>query len=290
MDSLTYRERITIMRHSLEERSKALELFIYCKKNYNDFVLLWGNLHISAPPNRRYLFRLLQKFRDQGSVLDRKRSGRKSVRTSELVISVGAYFESHPFSSINTFLKTESWLNYTTVWRILKHDLKFKSYKSRRVHKLFAEDLEDRVAFANDTLNRLEMDPTYLVNILWADECCIKLNGVANTNNIVYWSPKNPHIVHERNMEKESVMVYAVISCAGIVALGYFDEMDVNLQKKIKSSVSGLSYLEMMEKNLFQGISRVFPPSERQKLYYMHDGAGIFVVVSFFCLHNSLLL
>ena len=98
----------------------------------------------------------------------------------------------------------------TSLWRILRHDLQWRPYKSRRVHKLQDGDTMFRRAYCRNMLQILSTKPDFLNYILWTDECFFRLDGVANTNNMIFWASENPNICTEANStSKAGLMVFA---------------------------------------------------------------------------------
>ena len=62
-------------------------------------------------------------------VNDRKRPGRKTIRDKSIIAAVGAFVHLNPYASINDIIREFTNLSRTTVWRILRVDLKLKPYQ-----------------------------------------------------------------------------------------------------------------------------------------------------------------
>lgn len=278
--------RFVLMRHSIQSRTLAVELFIECNRSYHTFVTQWNQRQGLPAPSRKTLLRLLDRFRSSGNVVDLHRSGRKRTRNDELVIAIGAYFTAHTNASVNQFMKESGdVVSRSTVLRVLKADLKWKPFRPRRVHRLIDGDDRQRYWCCHFFLEKMKLDPTFLSNIIWSDECSFKLNGKIISNNVVNWGPVNPHYTYQQSTNRNGIMVFAAISILGIVAIGFFDEMESNTNRKIRNSVNKDSYKEMLKVKLLPGISQLYPESERGNLYFMQDGAPSHRIPEFLNVH-----
>lgn len=149
-------------------------------------------------------------------------------------------------------------MSRTTVWRILKH-LKFHPYKVQIVQKLYNEDLASRLDFAATELDRIRLDPTHLVRILFSDEAHFHLDGGVNRHNHRYWSQENPRWISEQGLHSPRTTVWAAIGEPGVIGPFFFDE-NVNSER----------YLDMLQ-NFFW--PKVLERNLEQELIFMQDGA-----------------
>ena len=93
------------MRHTIQTRIQALELFIKCENNFTEFETSWRQMYFTDPPSRKTVLRLLHRFRSSGNIGDLKRSGRKRTRNEDLIVAIGAYFSLNENASVNSFLE-----------------------------------------------------------------------------------------------------------------------------------------------------------------------------------------
>ena len=260
------------MRHNLRTRIEAVELFIMCQNNYDRFLDNWKQPMIA--PSKKTMNRLIHRFRTSGNLTDVKRSGRKKMLDENSITAVGAYFSINQNASIKSFMEdVELDVSKTTVWRTLRHDLKLKPFRPRRVHRLLVGDDKERYWCLHKFMELMKKQPTFVNSIIWSDECSMKLNGTITTNNVVSWSECNPHLTYQRSTNRNGVMVFAAISIFGVIAIGFFDEMTANDRRAKKNSVNKASYQEMLEKHLLPSINDFYPESERSSIYFMQDGA-----------------
>ena len=172
-----------------------------------------------------------------------------------------------------------------TIRRILRWDLKWKPYRPRRVHRLVKGDDRQRYWSCHFFLEKMQADPTFVTNIIWSDECYMKLDGKIVSNNVVHWGPVNPHYTYQKSTNRTGVMVFAAISICGIVGIGFFDEMKANANRKKRNSVNKESYKEMLKEILLPGIAQTYPETEINSLFFMQDGAPSHCVPAFLNLH-----
>ena len=94
------------MRISLDQRKRALEIYMRSDLSFTLFITNWQSLFGNEPyPNRKFMSRLVKKFRETGSVGDRKRNRTCTVRSESNVVSVGAYFQNNKGTSLRGFIK-----------------------------------------------------------------------------------------------------------------------------------------------------------------------------------------
>ena len=266
------------MRISLDQRKRALEIYMRSDLSFTLFITNWQSLFGNEPyPNRKFMSRLVKKFRETGSVGDRKRNRTCTVRSESNVVSVGAYFQNNKGTSLRGFIKeTHIDISISSLRNILKKDLKFKCYKSRRFHHLNGvDDYEARYNMCLAFREAQRNDPTFLSRIVWTDECYMKLNGVMNTSNICWWASENPHIIAEKSQNSCAVMVFVGFTRYGPIGPWFFDDLQFNNSRhtKNKNSVSGESFKELLETKIIPELRAIFPEDIFNELLFQLDGA-----------------
>jgi transposase len=91
----------------------------------------------------------IKKFKESNnvdeSILDKPRSGRpRSKRSPQIIRSVGAKIERNPNKPIRKMAR-EAGMDPMVMWRIVRDDLKYKSYKLRRRTYLTDKTMEKRL-------------------------------------------------------------------------------------------------------------------------------------------------
>ena len=262
----------------MEYKILSLEVYLRNNASFSKFVHNWRSMYGLAPHlNRKTLYRLHTKFKSTGSLERKKRNVTRPVRNVENIIDIAAYFGLNSGMSTRTFFKYESHpISLASLKRILKDDLMWKPFKTRRFHRLNGEaDYNDRYHMCKIVLDYIDDDPTFLSRILWTDECFLKLNGTMNNHNIRWWGPENPHRYLEKSLNAAGVMVFVGISTFGPIGPFFFDELDANAKKgqRCRNSVSGPSYLELLTTKVIPEIKEIFPDEMFKQMIFQLDGA-----------------
>lgn len=135
-----------------------------------------------APINHSTVLKIVNKFKTTGSLHDRPRSGRPSLRNDEeTLFSVLAQAVENPRLSSRNIAKT-SGISQKLVLNIL-HDNAFRSYKAKKVHFMEADDRPRRLRFAQDMRLALNDDENVLSNVLFSDESLFVLRHAFNRQN-----------------------------------------------------------------------------------------------------------
>jgi hypothetical protein len=73
---------------------------------------------------------------------------------------------------------------HTTMHKILRKSLKFKSYKYQLLQHVTAQDKEVRYTFFSEFLSRPEDDEIFTAKIIFSDEATYNLSGNVNRHNL----------------------------------------------------------------------------------------------------------
>ena len=175
------------MRISLDTRIKSLEVYLRCNLSFTRFKEEWQKAYgPDGHPNRKYMYKLVQKFRRYGSLTNQKRIPNRPVRNTNTITDVAAYYNVNKTMSLRSFFRDESLnISKSTLRTILKFDLGLKSYKSRKFHRLHGhDDYLQRYNMCKFLMDKVDKDATFFSKVIWTDECYFKLNDVENTYNI----------------------------------------------------------------------------------------------------------
>lgn len=211
-----------------------------------------------APVHHTTVLRLYQKFRERGYVCDTPRSGRpKTARTPQTVQNVLKKVCKFPTKSSRR-ASAECGVSRTTLMRIYK-DNGVRLWKPRLVQELSPGDEDRRMAFARKFLELCDSNPFFVDNVIWSDECIVRLNGTNSTKNFVYYDVVNPHLKQQVSMDKRSIMIWAAVSSKGIIGPFIFE-----------SSVTSASYLHLLKERFWPVIMN-WP--DIHDIYFQQDGA-----------------
>jgi hypothetical protein len=107
---------------------------------------------------------------------------------------------------------------HTTVHKILRKGLKFKSYKYQLLQHVTAEDKEVRYTFSSVFLSRIEGDELVTAKTVFSDEATFHSSGNDNRHNLRIWgSNGRPEVIeHMRQSKVESVMCFVQTKCVRV--------------------------------------------------------------------------
>ena len=83
-------------------------------------------------------------------------------------------------------------LSHSSVYQIIRDDLRLRPYRLQMLQALSDEDKADRLSFS-DISRAIQNNPSFLESIIFSDEAHFYLTGEVNRHNSVYWSSENPH-------------------------------------------------------------------------------------------------
>lgn len=220
---------------SKDERVFIIESY-FAYKSYervkDEFRLKFPN---SAVPNNTTITRLINKFRETGSVQDRKSTGRPSVLTEQVLDNVKQRLTTSPRKSLRK-LSVQAGLSLSSTFRATKK-LNLRPYRIGVVHELKDVDHGKRIQYCrwirslvND--NGIEI----LDRVYFSDEAWFHLDGYVNSQNCRIWSAENPHAFQERPLHARKIGVWCAISRRRIVGPLFFDK-----------SVDGVVYRNLIE-------------------------------------------
>lgn len=168
-------------------------------------------LNPSAPvPHDSTIKRLVDKFRETGSVHDRKRSGRPSFDDEDVASVQGALINS-PQKSLRK-VSQQIDMPYSSVHKISRKILHLFPYKTSVMHTLKESDYAQRSLFCDWLIAVTEDDPQFLKTCFWSDEAWFHLSGYMNSQNTRCWLSENPHQFIETSLHPQKIGVWAAMS------------------------------------------------------------------------------
>ena len=245
---------------NLETKMEILECYILSNKSTTAALRLYKKRRnlIKDPFTTTTIAKLMTKFYETGSLLDKERSGRRSL-VDERIDSVKQAVEQTSTCDYSTTsirqISASSSIPTSSVHRILKQNLKMWPYKISLVQELKAGDPEKRLLFREWLLNN-ESD---LPNILWSDECNFYLNGNLNRHNCRIWSTTNPHKTTTTALHSPHICVWMGFSSRFGLRPYFFD-----------GTVNAQNYLEMIMDHMVPELKKHRALS---RTIFMQDGA-----------------
>lgn len=243
------------MSFTIEQRIFILEQY-FATKSYVSVKEAFQIKFVGVPPpEKKSISRLTNRFRETGSVCDRKRSGRPTVLTDDVLENVKTRLLNSPRKSLRK-LSSQVGLSYSSVQKAAKK-LHMYPYRVRLVQELQPPDLNKRLqycrwfrSFVND--NGIES----LNTVFFSDEAWIHLDGYLNSQNTRIWAAQNPHAVQENSLHPAKIGVWCAISRQRIVGPIFFEQ-----------TVNGEVY-----RNIVRQFVALLEPQERY-CWFQQDGA-----------------
>lgn len=179
--------------HLLTLREK-IEIFeISTKNSIEQTAIIFNQRH----PERikaldpRTVSRLKHKFNTSGSLERKKRAEGPTLPKSEAFqVTLQEHLEENPHASLEK-LAQHFGTSKSTVHRTLK-SMKYRSYKMSIHQQLLGIDNQSRQRFCQSFLERIELDQTFLENVLFSDESIFRAKGAFNrqTFRLIFISKK----------------------------------------------------------------------------------------------------
>ena len=209
-------------------------------------------------PLPHHFGRVVSNFKDTGSIQDRRATNGAKPLSEVKINLIKDHFETNPKSSLRGASRDIN-IPVATIQKTLKKTLKFKPYRATLVQTLTAEHRHRRKQACS---NFMQMDPGWQRNIIFSDEKWFSLKPHPNRKNDVYWSPDNPGNIEEvRDQGVSKVMAWVGIVDGRVLPITWF-----------QGSVTGLSYLEMLEKKVWPAVKSV---ATKKKYWFQQDGARV---------------
>jgi hypothetical protein len=248
------------MRYSTEERIEITIMYGEAGRCQTRTAELFHNKYPTRPkPSQAYISKLIAKFRQTGSVKDKRKTGRRKTAT-------GAEATARTISTVGVCGRTSvrrlaRQLNYSpaSVHRILR-ETKFKPFKANVHQTLERGDGDARSEFCSKMIDLINADPTLLARICFSDECTIYLDGTFIRQNNRFWAQANPHwLIEAHSQFTRKINVWCGIMGTKIIGPFFLED-----------NLTGESYLELLQNEIGPAIAEVAGDEE---IIYHQDGA-----------------
>lgn len=188
-----------------------------------------------TPPDSKTIKAWYDKFKDTGSVADRRRTGRPRI-SEQNVEALRAAFQRSPGKSIRR-ASLQLDIPRSSVHKVLHKCLHLHAYKVQIVQALLPNDLPRRAEFAIEILDRIDGNNDYLKRICFSDEATFHISGRVNRQNVRIWGSEKPHVIREHVRDSPKVNVWCGLMHSRIIGPFFFAE----------STVTANVYLDMLE-------------------------------------------
>ena len=209
-------------------------------------------------PDAKTIRDIFKKFKETGSVHDRKRSGRPTIDEDTLFLVSAAYVHS-PKKSLRKGAK-ELAVPKSSIHRILKDKIGMRSYVTQIVQELHPEDFDRRLEMCQTLITKGTLDEEFWSSIIYSDECTFHINGIVNRHNSRIWGFENPHAITEFVRNSPKINVWCGIGYGFIIGPYFFNDDIVN----------GASYVDMLRNFLHPQLTA---RGVLETAYFQQDGA-----------------
>ena len=244
-------------------RAEIIEIYFKNGSSITSTLRCWRTRHRSverkfvASPSIKTVHRWINEFRN-GSLNNRNRTGRpKDKRLQENIENVAEHVNESSGKSLKR-RSSELKISKTSIWRIMKLDLKLHPYKIQITQKLNPQDSVSRLDYARTMLEIFQNDE--YKNLIFSDEAHFHLCGYVNKQNFRIWAEENPLEIHEKPLHSEKVTVWCAMTHNVIIGPYFFE-----------GTVDGEAYRHMI-------LNFMIPELNRQgkaiaNMWFQQDGA-----------------
>ena len=244
-----------------QTRKELLKLYHQNGENVTSCIRAYNRLHNVKKCRFSYnaIKKLIARFDETGSVMDRPITGRPSVLQNcieDVDLTLRHHQTDSPLGATSTRrISDEIELSQSSVWRILRHHLRLHPYKLQLCQAISETDKISRLEFSDHIRS---LSPTQLGNILWTDEAIFRLDGVVNRHNCIVWGTERPHPVSQ-SLHANQVSVW----------MGFSKELKLT-PYFFEGTVTGDSYLKMLHTHV---IPQLQSSGKMNDITFQQDGA-----------------
>ena len=116
-----------------------------------------------------FVYRMMKRLRTTGSFYPRPGPGRNRIYTENQEIDIIAFFINNPQTSIR--LAKEALGLSKMTFSIILNRHNWHPFSAHGLQTLHPSDFSHRVEFCNWLLINQDIDPNFVMNILWTDKC-----------------------------------------------------------------------------------------------------------------------
>ena len=258
---------------TIKERTWCVQEKLKGRKNKDIQARFLQVFQKEKAPCKQRLHAWVKKFGAHGTVenLNKKssnrktHSGRKRVRDEAIIQRVRQDVQESPKRSTRKRSQSLS-LDRCTLRRILKEDLGMFPYHIQTMQFLSTDDRRRRQKMAEDLMEKIEVQKSFLECLMTSDEAHFELDGSVNSHNNVFWGIKPPIEVAQKPLHSPRVTVWCAVWSKGIVGPYFFED-----ERGHTATVTKERYVAVL--NQFYSDLKVQHPGYLDKIWFQQDGA-----------------
>ncbi|XP_076666554.1 uncharacterized protein LOC143368066 [Andrena cerasifolii] len=208
--------------YSVEKRSFLVQNYLRTR-SYLECQGAFREKYPGSPvPNKTTISRLARKFREYGSLTNRKHHRKSTVLTIEKLAEVRQILEEAPHTSLAK-LQQRCGFSYGSV-RLATQKLHMRPYRCHTVQLLKEPDYAGRRRYCEWFLDLLEEEEFSVSDrLFFTDEAWFRLDDHVTNQNSRNWSTANSREIREKPLHSAKVGVWCAISRKRIVGPHFFD-------------------------------------------------------------------
>lgn len=207
------------------------------------------------PPNRKSIYDWHRKFKDTGCLRKGKSSGRPATSDAQVELVRATVVNTPRISTRKTGMELQ--MPHSTVWKIMRKNLKMFPYKLQLLQSLNDGDKVIRFEFCGNLMELQEEDGFY-ERLIFGDESTFHISGKVNKHNVRIWGTENPRASIEHVRDSPKLNVFCAISKKKVYGPFYFQE----------ATVRGNVYLDMLTEWLMPQLEE-----DSDDFVWVQDGA-----------------
>jgi len=235
------------MNRNVMRKKEILKLFYKNNSSIISTIRACRRLHWHPVPYALEIRRIISKFENEGTVINKKKTGRvpwkinrERVRMVENVCK-GQWISTYDVAELCD-------ISQPSAHRVMRKKLHFIPYKSIKAQKLIPADPEIRVSLCSDFLDLWYN--SQITNFVFIDECTVYTDGKV-TSNYRCWDNKPPADdtrLTVRNQAAQHCNIFVAMNSEGIIDSYIFHN----------NTVRGDELLEYYQASLIPALNRRF--------------------------------
>jgi hypothetical protein len=201
---LTAEERVFILESYLKTMS-----YVRCRQSF------FEKFRMQAPV-KSAISKMIKKFRETGSLLDKNRNRQKSVLTPGILQDIQMAITISPHKSLLK-LSAQTGISLGSAHTAARKTLKFYQFYQYRMqvfHKLIPGDYAKRFNYCRLFKNLIRGNTGVLDQVFFTDEVLLHLGGYVNYRT---WRTENPRNYTETPLHPQKIGVWCAISRRPII-------------------------------------------------------------------------
>jgi hypothetical protein len=251
-----------IMRLTVEERVFILESYVvtmsyvHCRQSFF-FEKFRRQASVKSASAK-----IIKKFRETGSLLDKNRNWQKSLLTPGILQDIQMAITKSPHKSLRK-LSAQTGISLGSAHTAVRNMLKFYPYRMQIFRELIPGDYAKRVKYCRWFKNLIRGNIGVLDQVFFfTDEAWFHLSGYVNSQNCRTWRTEIPYNFTETPLHPQKIGVWCAISRRRIIGPLFFE-----------TGINAEDYKELIQQ--FIALLKV----DERKCWFQQDSAAAYTAM-----------